>query len=223
MHKRPKGLQKQRRIKQLWAMTALLLCSTTTTTTTGHVSPTKDHSYDTNSFLIGIDNHASYSMTNSKKDFIGQPTKVNVRIKGIKGHSTSVLRGTVKWTIQDDDGTAHDIHLPNTYFMDSLPLRLLSPQHLAQTYDTNPDGTISYTTADSVVLLGKTNATNAPSSSMTPTTPPTQPNPCKPQRQHPRSLLLEFRGRRIMGIQQQHQQTPASATTMTATTALNET
>ena len=136
-------------------MTAELLCSTTTTDT-GHVSPTKDHSYDTNSFLIGIDNHASYSMTNSKKDFVGKPTKVNVRVKGIKGHSTSALRGTVKWTIQDDDGKAHDIHLPNTYFLDGLPLRLLSPQHLAQTYktiDTIPDGTISYTTADSVVLL----------------------------------------------------------------------
>ena len=137
-------------------MTAELMCSSTTTSTSITNSIHSDHSYDTNSFLIGIDNHASYSMTNSKKDFISTPTKVNVRIKGIKGHSTSAHRGTVKWTIQDDNGKPHDIILPDTYLIDSLPIRLLSPQHMAQVYqaqDTMTDGTISYTTADSVVLM----------------------------------------------------------------------
>jgi len=149
----PRRLLRQRRIEYLWVMAAELVCSSTTTTS---AKPYNDHSYDTDSFLIGIDNHASYSMTNNKDDFIGTPTKVNVRVKGIQGHSTSALKGTVQWDIHDDDGQRHSIVLPNTYYIESLPLRLLSPQHFAQVrknQETSPTGTVSYTTADSVVLM----------------------------------------------------------------------
>ena len=160
MRKRPpRRLQRQRRIDYLWAMTAELVaddlvCSSSTTTV--RAKPINDHSYDTDSFLIGIDNHASYSMTNNIKDFIGAPTKVNVWVKGIQGHSTSALKGTVQWDITDDTGQRHSIVLPNTYYIESLPFRLLSPQHFAQarqSQETSSTGTVSYTTADSVVLL----------------------------------------------------------------------
>ena len=47
--------------------------------------PSKDHSFDTNLFLIGIDSHASYSLTNNKEDFIDTPRQARVGVKGITG------------------------------------------------------------------------------------------------------------------------------------------
>ena len=115
----------------------------------------KDHSFDTDSFLIGIDNHASYSMTNSLDDFIDQPRRVRVRVKGIAGRLTSAYIGTVLWCIEDDAGEVHELRIPDTYFVSGLPIRLLSPQHLAQVLaskERSKDGTFSQTFADREVL-----------------------------------------------------------------------
>ena len=54
-----------------------------------------DHSFDTDSFLIGIDSHASYSLTNNKEHFINTPRQVRVGVKGIAGQLTSAYVGTV--------------------------------------------------------------------------------------------------------------------------------
>ena len=58
-------------------------------------TPAKDHSFDTDSFLIGINSHASYSLTNNKEDFIDTPRQVRVGVKGIAGRLTSGSVGTV--------------------------------------------------------------------------------------------------------------------------------
>lgn len=97
-------------------------------------APTNAVPFDTNSFRIGIDGHSSYSITNSPHDFIGPTKRVKVRIKGISGGTMSTLRGTVRWTITDDDGVPHSMEIPNTYYVADAPLRLLSPQHLAQVH-----------------------------------------------------------------------------------------
>jgi len=45
-----------------------------------------DHSYDTDSFLIGVDSHASYCMSPAKGDFIPSTlVKKRVRVRGIQG------------------------------------------------------------------------------------------------------------------------------------------
>jgi hypothetical protein len=49
-------------------------------------APKYDHSYDTDSYLIGIDNHASASMTNTENDFIVPTKTINVKIKVIKSY-----------------------------------------------------------------------------------------------------------------------------------------
>ena len=55
----------------------------------------KDHSYDTDSFLVGIDDHASYSMINSMADYVDKPRRVRVRVTGIAGRLLSAHIGTV--------------------------------------------------------------------------------------------------------------------------------
>ena len=70
--------------------------ATVTVMASTHKFPnSQDHSFDTDSYNIGIDNHASYCLTNNLKDFIDTPQKVKVRIKGISGHAISALKGTV--------------------------------------------------------------------------------------------------------------------------------
>jgi hypothetical protein len=94
-----------------------IVCSVSTSDTNPLDSPyearSKDHSYDTDSFNIGIDNHASYCSTNSLQDFIDTPTHVKVCIRGIKGNIKSLRQGTILWRILDDDGVQHELHIPN--------------------------------------------------------------------------------------------------------------
>ena len=115
----------------------------------------KDHSYDTDSFNIGIDNHASYCITNSLHDFIDTPTRVKVCVRGIKGNIKSLMQGTILWRILDDDGVQHELRIPNSYYAPDLPIRLLSPQHLAQVLapkETVHNGTVCSTFQDRVEL-----------------------------------------------------------------------
>ena len=114
-----------------------------------------DNKFDSDSYLIGIDNHASASMTNSENDFIDKPTVVDLKIKGIKGHLTTSKIGTVRWIIQDDNGRNHRFDIPGTYLVPELPIRLLSPQHVAKEMmktSTMPDNMQCITFADRVLL-----------------------------------------------------------------------
>ena len=97
-------------------------------------------------------------MTNDITDFIGTPTKVRVRVKGISGKLQAGHKGTVRWNIEDDQGVKHTLDIPDTFFIKELPIRLLSPQHLAQTLESGEvtkDGTICETFARKVVLKWK--------------------------------------------------------------------
>jgi hypothetical protein len=88
-------------------------------------------------------------------DFIKPPSQTGTSVNGVGGAHHALLCGTVRWSIEDDDGRVHEIVLPNTYYVDSIPFRLLSPQHWAATYDDNKparDGTRCITYTDRVVL-----------------------------------------------------------------------
>jgi hypothetical protein len=120
-----------------------------------HATPTTGLQYDTDSFLLGIDNHASASMTNTEDDFVGPTKTVDIKIKGIKGYLSTAKVGTVRWTLQDDQGRNHQFNIPGTYLVPDLPIRLLSPQHLAQEMfkiSNEPDGTACHTYSNGVVL-----------------------------------------------------------------------
>ena len=112
---------------------------------------------DTDSYLIAIDNCCSYSMSNSRTDFVGPLSPWDVSIKGIGGENSIKEKGTVKWTITDDDGRLHDILIPGTYHNPKSPYRLWSPQHWAQT-SSNPSGVTCLTTHNGMVLTDTSQA-----------------------------------------------------------------
>jgi len=62
-------------------------------TTNRHV---EDHHYDTDSYLVAIDNCSSRCITNNERDYIDKPREVSVAIDGLGGKSVARLVGTVE-------------------------------------------------------------------------------------------------------------------------------
>jgi hypothetical protein len=95
-------------------------------------------SFAADTFTIVIDNACSYCITNDVKHYVEPPTSINVPVKGIGGKQvTATLRGTVKWSFTNDQGQVHDEYIPNTYYHQTSPYCLYSPQHVAQIADDN--------------------------------------------------------------------------------------
>jgi hypothetical protein len=89
---------------------------------------------------------------NCLADFIKPPTTTNIRIKGFNGTYSAARIGTVRWPILDDEGVRHVLQIPDTYFVASCPMRLLSPQHYSQQIHDHR-GTYSSNFGDQVVFV----------------------------------------------------------------------
>jgi hypothetical protein len=89
--------------------------------------------FDSDLKPITIDNCSSQCLTNSRSNFMpGMVNGCNSAILGVGGRVKCKIKGTVCWTIEDDQGQAHDIVIPDTPLCTDLPHRLFSPQHWAQ-------------------------------------------------------------------------------------------
>ena len=89
--------------------------------------------FDTDSESIGIDNRCSACISNNVEDFVGQLTASNRTIKGFGGtHIRDIMSGTIMWKWEDDSGKIHHFKIPNSYYVPDGGMRLLSPQHWAQ-------------------------------------------------------------------------------------------
>ena len=90
--------------------------------------------FDTNAKPIGVDNRCSACISPYIKDFIGPLEDTNKTIKGFAGAQTNNPKiGTLRWQWSDDSGKLHTFEIPNSNYVPSCDLRLLSPQHWAQT------------------------------------------------------------------------------------------
>jgi hypothetical protein len=113
------------------------------------------YTYDSDSYVLLVDNCCSTSITNNIKDYIYPPRTIRANVEGFNGVTTATKVGTVRWVIQDDLGRTHHIVLPNTYYSPHGKYRLLCPQHWAQTANDNhphPNGTWCATYADRIQL-----------------------------------------------------------------------
>ena len=116
----------------------------------------RSYTFDSDSQVIGVDNHASRCMSNNLSDFITELKPANnTKVKGAGGNLQVKGIGTLKWRIQDDQGNTHEIYIKNALYIPDLPISLLSPQHWSQqAKDNNPkkDGTWCATYATHCVL-----------------------------------------------------------------------
>jgi hypothetical protein len=88
--------------------------------------------FNSNSFPICINNHASYCMANFTHLFENLVLSGVGKVDGINEGIEIVGKGTFKFKIADDDGRAHIIRIPNLLYLPELKGCLLLPQHWVQ-------------------------------------------------------------------------------------------
>jgi hypothetical protein len=91
--------------------------------------------FDTDSSYIGVDNRCSACISHEAADFeVGTLKPCNRIVKGFGGSRvTDVQIGTLNWSWEDDNGISTSFRIPNSYYVPAGKVRLLSPQHWAQT------------------------------------------------------------------------------------------
>ena len=94
----------------------------TTTWANGVSKRPPGRQFDSDSLVLMLDNGA----------FIEPPTKVNRKVRGIKGHANATHRSTIKWHVEDDTGLVHIMIIRGAYLIPEAATSILSPQHLAQ-------------------------------------------------------------------------------------------
>jgi hypothetical protein len=74
--------------------------------------------FDSDSFIIGIDNHASRSISNNIDHFTtALRSPKNAFIQGVGGELLTVKgEGTLVWHVEDDEGRAHRITIKDSLF-----------------------------------------------------------------------------------------------------------
>jgi hypothetical protein len=89
--------------------------------------------FDSDSFAVGVNNHALYCMINSPHLFENLTLTGNTRqVNGISTGLAIEGKGTFKFSITDNNGQRHTIHIPNSLYIPKLEKCLLLPQHWAQ-------------------------------------------------------------------------------------------
>ena len=91
--------------------------------------------FDTDSGDIGVDNRCTACISHELTDFEPGSLKSTDRVvKGFAGSVTANIKtGTLLWSWENDDGVVTTFRIPNSYYVASGKVRLLSPQHWAQT------------------------------------------------------------------------------------------
>ena len=88
-------------------------------------------SFDSDSFVIGLDQHCSRAISNDRSHFLTFKD-INVSVDGISGPGKAIGKGTIQWYIEDDDGAIHEFQIPNSFYVPSSPKCLLPSQHFAK-------------------------------------------------------------------------------------------
>ena len=89
--------------------------------------------FNSDSYPIGVDSHASRCMVN--KAHLFEDLRLNVdkgQVDGISNGLAIAGEGTFKFNIKDDDGKQHTIRIKNSLYVPDMKRCLLSPQHWAQ-------------------------------------------------------------------------------------------
>ena len=93
----------------------------------------RSFTFDSDSFKIGVDNHASRTISNNINHFITALTPTaNTILRGAGGTLTVRGTGTIRWQVLDDNGQTHSFLIKEALYVPDMPHCLLSPQHWAQ-------------------------------------------------------------------------------------------
>lgn len=117
-----------------------------------------DVTFDSDSFIIGIDNHSSRVMSNDRRHFKGPIRKLSKQFVITPAGNLAIKgEGIVEWPITDDDGRVHKLRF-HAQYVPGLPICLLPPQCWSQQAKDNfptANGTLAIDTADACILYWK--------------------------------------------------------------------
>jgi hypothetical protein len=108
------------------------------------IDRTRTIQFDSDSYPIGTDTHASCCMVNAPHLFEDLKLGEVGEVEGIKSGLDIMGMGTFKFKIKDNNGISHKIKIPNSLYVPELKRCLLSPQHWVQEAKDNyprPKGT----------------------------------------------------------------------------------
>jgi hypothetical protein len=88
--------------------------------------------FDSDSYLIGVDKHASKCMANAPHLFDDLRLDNKGQVDGMNSGLDIAGQGIFKFNITNDDGKIHAIKIPNSLYVPNLKRCLLSPQHWVQ-------------------------------------------------------------------------------------------
>jgi hypothetical protein len=107
---------------------------------------------------IGLDTFSTNCLTNIINDFYPKPQRCNHRVLGVSNVPTDITyRGQVAYTITDDNGSTHKLHVPEMYYCATIPYRVPSPQCLDRQWRAHKLGTVCESTSGSGTVLHWTN------------------------------------------------------------------
>jgi hypothetical protein len=89
--------------------------------------------FDSDTFPIGVDNHALYCYINSPHLLDNHVLSNKGSVDGITDGLPIKGNGTFNVTTGDDNGRQHNIRIPESLYLPGMNKCLLSPQHWAQT------------------------------------------------------------------------------------------
>ena len=96
--------------------------------------------YAPGSKAICIDTGASVCISNDKSDFISLTLTSDQTLQGIGSGLEIAGEGTLRWSINDDDGHAIILHVRNALYVPKVPMCLLCPQQVAHQTSKIGDG-----------------------------------------------------------------------------------
>ncbi len=96
------------------------------------VDRTRAVHFDSNSYPIGIDTHATRCMANAPHLFEDLKLRDVGEVEGIKSGSDIKGTRTFKFKINDNNGMTHEMKFTNSLYAPELKRYLLSPQHWVQ-------------------------------------------------------------------------------------------
>ena len=106
-------------------MTQIMVYTTTTT------APSQLQEFDSSSFPIGIDNHATKCISNDTRHFISPiVSSKKSSCNGFGATKTKIHgEGTIKWKFLDDKGMLRTLVIKSALCVPEATLYILSPQH----------------------------------------------------------------------------------------------
>lgn len=119
-------------------------------------SSTKLMNFSPRGTPICIDTGASCFISNNKADFLHLEQTSHTVLKGIGSGLSIEGTGTLCWKIVDDSGNEISLHIHNSLYVPLAPMRLLSPQTIAQQTCKLNDGFQAFGTYGSLHFVGRT-------------------------------------------------------------------